>query len=122
MQTFARRSGRSELEISVDLRSEQDRYAAKTKNIGSGGVFVATSQVLQVGDRVTLSFSLPGIADPLTVDASVRWIRPPAPDAGQGGMGLQFINMSLDTSVIIQRYLRDKDPLYRSEPSENSRS
>ena len=122
MQTFARRSGRSELEVNVDLRSDQDRYAAKTKNIGSGGVFVATPQVLQVGDRVTLSFSLPGIADPLTVDAAVRWIRPPTPDTGEGGMGLQFINMSLDTTVIIQRFLREKDPLYRSEPSENSRS
>jgi type IV pilus assembly protein PilZ len=123
MQSFARRSGRSELEVSVDLRSEQDRYAAKTKNIGSGGVFVATPRVLGVGDRVTLSFSLPGIAEPLTVDASVRWIRPPTREVGdgEGGMGLQFINMSLDTSVIIQRYLRDKDPLYRPD-SENSRS
>lgn len=114
MQTFARRSGRSELEVSVDLESNQDRYAVVTKNIGSGGVFVATSRVLQVGDVVTLSFNLPGSTEPLTVDASVRWIRPPGPDAGEGGMGLKFVNVSLDTTVIIQRYLRDKDPLYRS--------
>jgi uncharacterized protein (TIGR02266 family) len=115
MQTFARRSGRSELEVSVDLQSKQDRYAGVTKNIGSGGVFVATPRVLQVGDVVTLSFSLPGSNEPLRVDASVRWIRPPGPDTSEGGMGLKFVNVSLDTTVIIQRYLRDKDPLYRSD-------
>jgi uncharacterized protein (TIGR02266 family) len=120
MQTFARRSGRSELEVSVDLSSNQDRYAGVTKNIGSGGVFIATPRVLQVGDRVTLTFSLPGTKEPLTVDASVRWIRPPASEADEGGMGLQFVNMSLDTTVIIQRYLRDQDPLYRSD-SESSK-
>ena len=121
MQTFARRSGRSELEVSVDLQSKQDRYAGVTKNIGSGGVFVATPRVLQVGDVVTLSFNLPGLNESLTVDASVRWIRPAGPETGEGGMGLKFINVSLDTTVLIQRYLRDKDPLYRSD-SEKSQS
>ena len=85
MQTFARRSGRSDLEVSVDLQVSQDRYAAVTKNIGSGGVFVATSRVLQVGDRVTLSFNLPGVDHPLTLQASVRWIRPAEPDSDEGG-------------------------------------
>ena len=117
MQAFARRSGRSELEVSVDLVSSQDRYAGVTKNIGSGGVFVATPHVFQVGDRLKLSFALPGIAAPISVEAAVRWIRPPAPGeaAQDGGIGMQFVNLSLDTSITIQRYLREKDPLYRAD-------
>jgi uncharacterized protein (TIGR02266 family) len=117
MQAFARRSGRSEVEVNVDLVSSEDRYAAVTKNLGSGGVFVASQRVLQVGDRVKLSFSLPGVADPINVEAAVRWIRPPAPSerAQDGGMGMQFVNLSLDTSIIIQRFLREKDPLYGGE-------
>ncbi len=117
MQAFARRSGRSELEVSVDLVSSDDRYAAVTKNLGSGGVFVASPRVLQVGDRVKLSFSLPGVTDPINVEAAVRWIRTPTSSerAQDGGMGMQFVNLSLDTSIVIQRFLRDKDPLYRGD-------
>ena len=104
--------------MSVDLHSQHDRYAGVTKNIGSGGVFVATSHALGVGDRVTLSFSLPGGMEPLSVEAEVRWIRPqitPDPDDRGAGMGLRFVNVSLDTSVLIQKFLRTQDPLYHSD-------
>jgi uncharacterized protein (TIGR02266 family) len=118
MQDVLRRSGRSDLEVEVDLRSGQESHAAMTKNIGAGGLFVATDRLRRVGERLALTFTLPGSTEPLSVDSEVRWIRPmPPPDrAGRAaGMGLRFVGVAPTTLDAIESFLREREARARAD-------
>jgi uncharacterized protein (TIGR02266 family) len=111
MQAVHRRAGRSDLEVSVDLESDRDSYTGLTKNIGAGGVFVATDRQHQIGERLRLRFALPGDGEQIAVAAEVRWIRE-SPQQ-MAGMGLRFVDLPLETAARVQKVLRDCDPAYR---------
>ena len=112
MQDVLRRSGRSDLEVEVALQSPDGSYAAVTKNIGAGGLFVATDQLRRVGDRLGLTFTLPGSDAPLSVESEVRWIRPrPAPERPERaqGMGVRFVALSVEALETIEQFLRERE-------------
>ncbi len=115
MREFAWRSGRAEIELSVDLEAGGASFAGRSKNIGIGGLFVVTDRSLQVGDRVTVQFSLPDPAQSVSVGAEVRWIReaPPgsADDASPvaSGVGLRFLKLPIVSAIYIQEFLRRQD-------------
>ena len=74
-QQHVRAAERFDLEVKVDLESDHNFYTGLTQNISSGGVFIATSAIRKIGDRITLKFSLPGTNETLAVETEVRWIR-----------------------------------------------
>src|SRR3954465_6128477 len=74
-QKGARVAERFDLEVKVDLESDHNFYTGLTQNISAGGLFVATHQLRRIGDRLKITFSLPGTAAPLTLETEVRWIR-----------------------------------------------
>jgi uncharacterized protein (TIGR02266 family) len=117
MQDVLRRSGRSDLEVEVALQSAEGSYAAVTKNIGAGGLFVATDQLRRVGDRLGLTLTLPGSAAPLSIDSEVRWIRPRAaperPERAQG-MGVRFVGLSIEALETIEQFLREREARARA--------
>ncbi len=86
---------------------------ALTENIGTGGLFVATSRPGRVGDQISLIFRLPNGNTPIFVDGEVRWVRTnPLPDARHGarGMGVRFTALSLSVRATIQEFLRRSNP------------
>src|ERR1051325_5340141 len=94
MADFMRRSGRVDLELPVDLKTAEGSIAAATKNIGRGGVFVATDRLHRVGERLAVTFTLPGSTDRIQVQSEVRWTREgSASQQGErvAGMGLRFV-------------------------------
>jgi uncharacterized protein (TIGR02266 family) len=111
MSDVNRRAGRTDVEVEVEVRADEDLYAGKTKNIGLGGVFLATPKVRAIGDRVALKFTLPGVEVPIDVESEVRWVRtPPGASPSQPpGMGLRFVNLAYDLSVALQRFLADRE-------------
>ena len=86
-----------------------------TQNISSGGVFIATSAIRKIGDRITLKFSLPGSAETLAVETEVRWIRENSAlhkVDGATGMGVRFVNLSPAAAAAIQKFVESRDSLY----------
>jgi uncharacterized protein (TIGR02266 family) len=117
MQDVLRRSGRSDVEVEVALDSGDGPSAATMKNIGGGGLFLATDQVRRVGERLALTFTLPGSPAPLSVESEVRWIRPRAIPERPGrvaGMGLRFVGLSIVALDAIEQFLREREAQARA--------
>lgn len=105
------RANRALLEAPVQLRggSVSSTWAGVAKNIGPGGVFVATVRFLGVGERVTLTLEMQGDAAPIEALAEVRWCRPftelndlPA------GLGLRFIDTPLRAAILANQLRRSR--------------
>lgn len=114
-QQHVRASERFDLEVSVDLESDSNFYTGLTQNISAGGLFIATNAIRRIGDRITLKFSLPGRAEPLSVETEVRWIRENSAlnrIDGATGMGVRFVNLSPDAAQAIQQFIESRDSLY----------
>ena len=104
MREFAARPARAPIEMRVDLKTGNETFAATTKNLGVGGLFVATDRQLSVGEQVTVELSLPGHVRPIPVGAEVRWIQ--MADDRPFGCGLRFLRPSLGLTVAIHGLLR----------------
>jgi uncharacterized protein (TIGR02266 family) len=101
------RANRFRLDVPVQLRERGAAYTGLAKNIGPGGVFVATVRALGVGDRVTVAVKTKGDVAPIEALAEVRWCRPfvelndlPA------GVGLQFVDTPLRAAVLANELRR----------------
>jgi uncharacterized protein (TIGR02266 family) len=95
----------------VHLHEGSASCTGVAKNIGPGGVFVATVRMLGVGSRVTVTLELPGDSAPIAALAEVRWCRPfvelndlPA------GVGLRFIDTPLRAAVLANELRRSREP------------
>jgi uncharacterized protein (TIGR02266 family) len=113
-QTYVRAAERYDLEVKVDLESDHNFYTGLTQNISAGGLFIATHALRKIGDRITLKFTLPGNAEPVSVETEVRWIREnTALMRAEGtGMGVRFINLSAEASAAINKFLQDRESLF----------
>jgi uncharacterized protein (TIGR02266 family) len=114
-QQHVRAAERFDLEVKVDLESDHNFYTGLTQNISSGGVFIATSAIRKIGDRITLKFSLPGTGETLAVETEVRWIRENSAlhkVEGATGMGVRFVNLSPAAAAMIQKFVESRDSLY----------
>jgi uncharacterized protein (TIGR02266 family) len=121
VQKGARIAERFDLEVKVDLESDHNFYTGLTQNISAGGLFVATHQLRRIGDRIKLSFSLPGSATLVSVETEVRWIRENSllhRFDGSTGMGVRFIDLSPEASKAIQSFLENRDSLYYDDGDE----
>jgi uncharacterized protein (TIGR02266 family) len=114
-QQHVRAAERFDLEVKVDLESDHNFYTGLTQNISSGGLFIATSAIRKIGDRITLKFSLPGTTETLAVETEVRWIRENSAlhkVEGATGMGVRFVNLSPAAAETIQKFVESRDSLY----------
>ncbi len=59
-----------------------------SENMSEGGLFIGTQCLLPISMQAAIEFTLPGAAQPVVIDAIVRWVRflPP-------GMGIQFLSV-----------------------------
>ena len=109
MPDAQRRPGRFDIELPIDIKMDLSTHAAVTKNIGTGGVFVATEHLAKVGERVALNLTVPGWPGPIAADGEVRWIRKTAsPEHSErpAGMGVQFVGLTMGASLVIQEFLQ----------------
>jgi uncharacterized protein (TIGR02266 family) len=77
-------------------------------NVGVGGVFIATPRTRPVGDRLALTFTLPGTDEQLSVQGEVRWTRdaPAEEDDRPAGMGLRFISLPWWQAIAIETFIK----------------
>jgi uncharacterized protein (TIGR02266 family) len=95
-----RRVSRVELEVPVSFRSRSGWGTGVTRNVCSGGLFVATFRSLPVGTRVVVRLTFPGDREALEVLGEVRWVRTfQELDDRPAGLGLRFIDTPVRAAV-----------------------
>jgi type IV pilus assembly protein PilZ len=84
-----RRDARLPISLKVEYRTAGAFLVAYSVNLSKGGIFLETSTPLDVGEKVSLSFEVPGSGE-LVVEGVVTWIRKGSLDGLPDGMGVQF--------------------------------
>jgi len=73
-----------------------------SSDLSVGGMFVANDLLLQAGERVTVSFAVPGTSHVIIADARVARV---SLDPREPGMGLEFRRLRSIDSTILRRAL-----------------
>jgi type IV pilus assembly protein PilZ len=83
---------------SVDCETEDTFLYAAITNISAMGIFVRTTDPLEVGTLVTLRFAPPDAREPFILDGVVQWVNAvrPLDDNLNPGMGIRFSSLTLD--------------------------
>ena len=85
----------------------------------SGGIFIATYQIPPIGRELIIHVSMPGGYE-FEAKGIVRWTRE-APLSSAGGLesppgfGAQFTDIAAEGKQLIQRYVRNREPLFHDD-------
>jgi uncharacterized protein (TIGR02266 family) len=107
-----RSNPRVRLDAEVSLASDSQFFTGLTRNLSSGGVFVATYRRLALGCHVTLELTLPD--GQLSARGVVRWVREAALDVPPG-IGIAFEALDAAAYERIARFCQARDPLLYDE-------
>ncbi len=109
-----RKSPRIELELSVSFAVSNEVphnfFPGIMQDLSTGGIFMASKQMLPIGTRVRLSFIIG--KHQISGHAEVRWLRKPAstlPAGEEPGMGLLFVDLSAEDRETIEFYIRQNN-------------
>lgn len=93
-----RSSTRFDVTWSVDCETEETFLYAAIANISELGIFVRTEDPLSAGTRLTLRFVPPDASEPFVLQGMVQWVNHVRPlhDNPNPGMGICFVNLTLD--------------------------
>ncbi len=82
-------------------------------NVSSGGLFIETAKLLPVDTLLMVKFKLPDMDSVIACKSRVAWLNDPASlkkPSLPPGMGIQFIDLSLDDMHAIRHFI-DKGEL-----------
>jgi Tfp pilus assembly protein PilZ len=86
--------------------------------VASGGLFVATYQAPAVGEPLLLKVTMPG-GYAFEAKGVVAWRRDVQPSSAASGetpgFGAQFSEISDEGRGLIQRYVRNREPLFHDD-------
>jgi Tfp pilus assembly protein PilZ len=86
--------------------------------IASGGLFVATYQVPEIGEPVLLTISMPGGYE-FEARAVVAWTRNVHQSTSAAmpipGFGARFSEITDEGRALVQRYVRNREPLFHDD-------
>lgn len=106
---------RHELTVALTFESEHSFFTGSTKDLGGGGLFVATKTLRPVGESVRVRFTLPGSEVRLDAIAEVRWARSKDTAEGEAGIGLEFLQMSPATKQAVKTFLAKQQAILRGD-------
>lgn len=105
-----RRSLRAPLIIQkVHLHGDRPTIFGYSKNISRSGMFIATTNPIEPGQRIELEFQLPApLQGSVRCLCEVVWKRPFGSHLPfEAGMGMRFINMPEEISDQLEAWVRD---------------
>jgi uncharacterized protein (TIGR02266 family) len=110
-RTDSGRARRLPLDVPVHLQEGNASCLGVARDLGPGGVFVATVRMLGVGSRVTLTLKVLGDRAPVTALAEVRWCRPSVElNNLPSGVGLRFIDTPVRAAIFANELRRSREP------------
>ncbi len=103
---------RTSLRVPVSLATRivlgNHEYEGKILNLSTEGIFVKSSHLLDAGDLVQLSFSVPGNADPVQVKARVMWGGSmEGPVSRTYAMGIHFESLTTGEQDSLSTYIQN---------------
>jgi uncharacterized protein (TIGR02266 family) len=108
-------ANRVDVELEITVNSESNFFTGFSENISEGGLFVATYNHKQRGEKVDIELDLPDGGDTIKIQCIVRWTREynqMCPDMVPG-MGLQFIGLTPLEEDRITHFVRtERDPMF----------
>lgn len=103
-------SSRVPIRVLVEYESIDDFLADYSSNLSLGGMFIRTSQPLDMGTRFRLRFRLPHRPRPVETFGVVRWVVPVNDPSGDTpGMGVQFDDLSSTDKRAVEKLLSETD-------------
>lgn len=111
-------AGALRIEAELGAHSSTNFYKGLSGNdvIDSGGIFVATYQIPEIGQTLSLRVSMPGGYE-FEALGIVRWTRD-APNSGADGapgFGAQFTQITPEGRQLVYRYVRNREPLFHDD-------
>ena len=111
-------AGALRVEAELGAHSSTNFYKGLSGNdvIDSGGIFVATYQIPNIGQQLSLRVSMPGGYE-FEALGIVRWTRD-APNSGADGapgFGAQFTQITPEGRQLVYRYVRNREPLFHDD-------
>jgi hypothetical protein len=84
--------------------------------IDHGGLFVSTYMIPKIGAKVRLKVSLPGGYE-FEANAVVKWSREGSDSSSDAppGFGAQFTQITPEARQLVQRYVRNREPLFHDD-------
>lgn len=107
-----REQARFGLKVYVGVESEHNFYTGFSRNISTGGLFIASHEPLCIGQEVELLFTMPS-GDVVHTPGRVAWVRDFNPDnpGSFPGMGVRFVDLTPDDAEKIRYFLEEREPL-----------
>lgn len=112
-----REHARTDYTVNVTMESENNFFTGFVQNISAGGLFIATHETRELGEKFFVRFTIPNIQSPLHEEVIVRWVKPynpTTPDA-QPGMGVQFINLPKHVQDAINAFIKTRETIFYDE-------
>ncbi len=105
---------RLQLDVTVDYESDHNFYTGFTENISTGGLFIATRDILPIGSTFPVTFTLSNHAAPVVVECEVRWQRLEQLDNREcvPGMGVRFVGLDAASQRAINDFIQQRDSLF----------
>lgn len=112
--TAARRAPRFPLRVEIGYVSDHNFYSGLTENISQGGVFIASHSPRPIGELVDLTFTLPGLGEPLHLVARVKWVRDEWASSAETppGMGVEFVSLGEREKLMIEAFIKHREPIF----------
>jgi type IV pilus assembly protein PilZ len=85
----------------VDYQSQDSEHSEHILDIGTGGVFIETTEPIAVGQDLTLNFTFPDSQDTIKVDGEIVW-------RNTKGIGVKFIGISQQQVDKIKTFVADE--------------
>ena len=94
--------------VPIEIEGDYGHSRGVTTNIRSHGLSVVTTRPGRIGERVVLRFALPGLKEPLLLEAEVRDVRPSTGlhETAISEMTLKFTKLNLHAAAGIDAFLR----------------
>ncbi len=108
-----RASPRVRLTAEVDLSSDTNFFSGFSTDIAEGGLFIASLTMLEVGEVVTIAFTLPDGTE-INTTGEVRWVRAFDERSPQTlpGMGVAFGELGPKAAAAIESFIAQREPMF----------
>jgi len=93
-----RESPRKSCSLTVDYQTQDNDHSEHILDIGTGGVFIETTEPIAVGQELTLNFAFPDSQDTIKVDGEIVW-------RNTKGIGVKFIDINQKQIDKIKTYI-----------------
>lgn len=99
---------RASAKIRITFKKASDFFRAYIGNLGTGGLFIKTSQTVPAGTVLNLEFNLPDSDHLIQAKGKVVWARSKgeSDERKPPGLGIQFIQMSSEDTNLLNNYIK----------------